>query len=105
MRPEEIEDMLHHRALRSKARPVMAKRLSNIALGRAVAATAVAGTALLCTLAMTVNDSQPNTIRPNAAKSSRPLMTDTNDNANPSFTQPNQVDNTDPITASLAMSR
>ena len=106
MRPEEIEEMLFQRAVRSKIRPPLTRRISNLALGRAVAATAVAGTALLCTLALNSTDSPSPRTSPNASvKPLHPLMTDTNQHNPPGSAEPDQLENTDPITASVAMSR
>jgi hypothetical protein len=105
MRPEEIEEMLYDRALRSKIRPRISKRLTNLALGRAVAATAVAGTALLCSLALSSSDASNVPVRSNPLKPSRPQMTDTDQNPAPGYSEPDRLQNTDPITASLAAAR
>lgn len=103
MRPEEIEEMLYHRAVRSKIRPALPKRLSNFALHRAVASTAMASTALLATLTLTGGDTRSSRSDSNVPQPQHPQMTDTKQNVGPSYSDPDE-DN-DPITTSLAMTR
>lgn len=52
MESHEIEEMLYHRAIRTKLRAPLADRMVNIGYNRAVASGVVAGAALVCTLAM-----------------------------------------------------
>jgi hypothetical protein len=108
MHPDEIEEMLYHRAVHSKIRPRIAQRLSNLAYNRMVTGGVMAGAALVCTLAMN-NTGASALANDNGYNSSQrhPQLTDTDPKKHPAYQVPMHAvpDNTDPMTASLAMSQ
>jgi hypothetical protein len=107
MQPEEIEEMLYQRAIHSKARPPLAQRLSNLAYKPMVSGGLVAATALVCALAMNLTRTTSAAGEAGLGGAVNPQVTDTQPKKQPVYQAPipSAPDNTDPITASLAMSR
>jgi hypothetical protein len=52
MAPDEVEQMLYERAIRTKIRAPLPERLSNLGYSRILASGVVAGAALVCSLVM-----------------------------------------------------
>jgi hypothetical protein len=100
MQPDEIEEMLYQRAIRSKVRAPQPERAMNLGYNRTVAGSVVAGAALICTLVLTGTGISSPTADRGSESPMHPQMTDTNLRNS----QPIQQ-NTDPVTASVAMSR
>jgi hypothetical protein len=106
MQPEEIEEMLYHRAVHSKVRPPMVQRISNLAYNRVVTGGVVAGAALVCTLAMTSSGaSSSSTSDRRYTGQTHPQLTETGPKRQPEYPAPIAPDNINAVTASLAMSR
>jgi hypothetical protein len=52
MGPDEVEQMLYERAIKTKIRAPLPERLSNLSYSRIVTSSVVAGAALVCSLVM-----------------------------------------------------
>ena len=105
MQPEEIEEMLYHRAVHSKIRPPVAQRIPNLAYSRMVTGGVVAGMALVCALAMTGSGVPSSTSHRGYTGQIHPQLTDTAAKKQPEYQAPIAADNMNTVTASLAMSR
>jgi hypothetical protein len=105
MQPEEIEEMLYHRAVHSKIRPPFTQRVSNLAYNRVVTGGVVAGAALVCTLAMTNSGLATSSRDRGYASPTRSQLTDIEPKNHPQSQPPIAPDNMNSVTASLAMSR
>ncbi len=105
MQPEEVEQLLFEHAIRTKIRPPLAERVSNLAYNRLVASGVVAGAALVCSLAMirTGTTANGNSVYDGV---SHPQVTDTDPNKRPHYQMPASPypQNAEPVAASLAMS-
>jgi hypothetical protein len=107
MSPDEVEQMLYDHAIRSTARPPVGERIVNFLSSRVFKSGLVAGSALVCTVLMSVpvGTTASHTDSQQAGKSPS-QFTDTNNDKSPSLQldAPFQHD-TDPVTTpSLALS-
>ncbi len=100
MHPDEIEEMLYQKAMRTKIRPPLQERMSNLGSYRSVAGGLVAGMGLVFTLLVGHTDSS---VSRTASSMSRTSAETSNTVSQMTLFQASSHQN-DSATASLAMS-